>query len=124
MRLDESLVVHAFCAWLRADGWTANTEVNYVDVVAERDGERLYAEAKGETTGPGLDVNTAYGQLLSRMPAEPELGARYALVVPDEPKSVRAVARVPQRILDLLDIRLYAVARDGAVREVAGRLPS
>ncbi|MGW4586372.1 hypothetical protein ACWEKJ_03485 [Amycolatopsis thermoflava] len=121
MRGDEAHVVQAFCVWLTAEGWTVRTEVNHVDVVAERDGDRLYAEAKGKTSAPGLDVNTAIGQLLARMPTSDDPAARYALVVRDEPRSVRAAQRVPQRVLTLLRIDLYAVAEDGAVRELQGR---
>lgn len=56
-------------AWLETDGWTITSELYFVDVIAERAGEKLYAEAKGRTTAPGLDIDTAYGQLLRRMPA-------------------------------------------------------
>ena len=121
MRGDEALVVRDFRAHLEAEGWQVQTEVNHVDVVAERAGARLYAEAKGRTSEPGLDVNTALGQLLSRMPAQDDPAARYALVVRDEPRSVRAAQRVPARVLDQLRITLHAVGEDGAVRTLEGR---
>ena len=70
----------AFADWLRHDGWTVDTEVDFVDVSASRGGERLYAEAKGCTVAMGLDVDTMYGQLLRRM-KDPASGARYAVVV-------------------------------------------
>ncbi|WP_199285610.1 PDDEXK family nuclease [Saccharomonospora iraqiensis] len=117
---DEALVVRDFCAWLAIEGWQVETEVEHVDVVATRDGQRLYAEAKGKTTDPGLDVDTAFGQLLRRMPKQDDASFRYGLVVRDEPRSVRAVQRVPSRVLTLLRITLYAVAEDGAVRELTG----
>ena len=56
---------------------TVRREVNFVDVYAERGDERLYAEAKGPTTSPGLDVDTLYGQLLRRM-KDPKPGVRYS----------------------------------------------
>ncbi|MGH3864120.1 hypothetical protein [Actinokineospora sp.] len=114
-------MVQSFCEWLATNGWAVQTEVEQVDVVAERQGVRLYAEAKGSTAAPGLDVNTAYGQLLARMPAQDDPTARYALVVRDEPRSVRAAVRVPARVLTLLRASIYAVAEDGSVREVQGR---
>jgi hypothetical protein len=117
----EARVVEGFVAWLSSQGWTVRTEVDFVDVVAEKAGCTLYAEAKGATTAPGLDVNTAVGQLVSRMPAEFDERASFALVVRDEPRSVRAATRAPQRILDLLRISLYAVDEGGRVRELAGR---
>jgi hypothetical protein len=67
MRGDEKRVVDAFAAWLQENGWTADTEVNFVDVCARRGDERLYAEAKGRTAAIGLDVDTLYGQLLRRI---------------------------------------------------------
>ena len=68
MRGDEKRVVDAFVAWLQENGWTADTEVNFVDVCARRGDERLYAEAKGRTEAIGLDVDTLYGQLLRGWP--------------------------------------------------------
>jgi hypothetical protein len=67
-RGDEARVAAAFSAWLTEQGWQVRTEVEHVDVLAEREGVRLFAEAKGITSSPGLDVDTAYGQLLRRMP--------------------------------------------------------
>ena len=60
-------MIVAFCAWLQSEGWSVEREVSFVDVLACHDGVTLYAEAKGRTTSPGLDVDTMYGQLLRRM---------------------------------------------------------
>jgi hypothetical protein len=89
--------------------------------LAERNGTRLFAEAKGRTSAPGLDVNTALGQLLSRMPAQDDPAAQYALVLRDEPRSVRAAQRVPARVFGLLRVTPYAIADDGTVRARKGR---
>lgn len=87
-----------------------------VDVVGERNGLYFYAEAKGRTKSTGLDVDTLYGQLLRRMPAE-ELGeAVFAVVVPDA--AVTAAQRVPERIRSHLGIEIYAVSEDGEVHHV------
>lgn len=110
----EREVVEAFCSHLSADGWEIQREVKTptgpIDVVATRGAERLVAEAKGQTADAGLDINTAYGQLLNRM-TDP--GARYALVAPES--SCKAALRVPRRVRDLLGIDVYVVAADGAV---------
>ena len=106
----------AFAAWLRAAGWAVRTEVDSADVVAERDGVRLICEAKGRTTDPGTDVDTAYGQLLRRMPTEDDPKARFCLVMRDEPRSIRAALRVNERVRASLRITLYAVAENGTVR--------
>ena len=56
-----------FAGWLSSQGWTVRTEVDFVDIVAEKDERRLYAEVKGASSAPGLDVDTAIGQLVRRM---------------------------------------------------------
>ncbi|NAZ86466.1 hypothetical protein [Kineococcus indalonis] len=60
-------MVAQFSTWLCQGGWQVRTEVDFCDVVATREGQVLYAEAKGRTAAPGLDVDTMYGQLLRRM---------------------------------------------------------
>lgn len=79
-------------------------------------GRRLYAEAKGRTAAPGLDVDTMFGQLLRRMPTEDDPAARYAVVVPTE--ALRAVQRIPARVLGLLRVDVYAVDAGGEVQLV------
>jgi len=113
MRGDEARVVEAFCAFLEADGWRVTREVQFVDVVAHRDGTTIYAEAEGRTAGPGLDVDTMYGQLLRRMGDEPRPGTRYAVVVPDT--ALPSAERVPTWVRSRLGIDVYAVHEDGRV---------
>lgn len=57
MRGDEERVIASFCAWLESEGWSVEREISFVDVLARRDCVSLYAEAKGRTTSPGLDVD-------------------------------------------------------------------
>ncbi len=118
MRGDETRVVNAFCAWLRRHGWSVQEEVQFVDVVAERDGRRLHAEAKGRTAAMGLDVDTLYGQLLRRMPAHEVGQARFCVVVPEEGR--QAALRVPSQVRDRLDIDVFVVSEDGRVEHVEG----
>ena len=110
-----------FAGWLSSQGWVVRTEVDLVDIVAEKDGRRLYVEVKAATAAPGLDVDTAIGQLVRRMPSEADQSVSFALVVRDEPRSVDAAVRAPQRVLDLLGMALYAVDEDGRVRQLFGR---
>jgi hypothetical protein len=114
MRGDEQRVVNAFCAWLERDGWTVRREAEFVDVVAERDGERLYTEAKGRTAAIGLDLDTLYGQLLRRIPIGADGNSRFAVVVPTEGEA--AALRVPARVRQLLRIEVYVVSATGEVR--------
>jgi hypothetical protein len=113
MRGDEQRIVDAFCRWLEADGWTVTQEVKFVDVVAEKGDQRLYAEAKGRTAAIGLDVDTMYGQVLRRMPIAEDSSARFAVVVPTE--ALRAALRVPVRLRELLRIDVYEVTAEDEV---------
>jgi hypothetical protein len=111
---DEQRVVDAFCAWLENQGWATEQEVAYVDVLASRGDKRLYAEAKGRTASPGLDIDTLYGQLLRRIPAEQIGNAIFAVVVPEG--AVSMAERVPARVRELLGIEIYGVSDAGDVR--------
>lgn len=110
-------MVAAFGDALRRGGWEVHTEVDFIDVVAEREGRMLYIEAKGTTTAPGLDVDTMYGQLLRRMPAERKLGLRFAVVVPEH--VVPAALRVPASVRARLGVDVYSVAASGQVHLVS-----
>ena len=114
MKGDEERVIQAFCVFMQEQGWTTEREVDFVDVVAEKDGRRIFAEAKGRTAAIGLDVDTMFGQLLRRMPLErPGPETRFAVVVPTE--ATVAVERVPGWVRNDLGIDLYVVAQDGFV---------
>lgn len=108
----ESDVVTASAAWLNREGWSVRTEVDSVDVVAERDGVELIAEAKSATSSVGLDIDTAYGQLLRRISPEQD-ARRYALVVPASAR--KAAERVRREVRIMLEIDVYVVAEGGAV---------
>jgi hypothetical protein len=59
---ERDIVVPAFRRWLEAEGWKAETEKDFVDVVAHRDNETIYAEVKGRTKRrPGSGLDTLYG---------------------------------------------------------------
>jgi hypothetical protein len=114
MRGDEERVIQAFCGYLNELGWSIRREVGFVDVVAEKDDQRIFAEAKGRTAAIGLDVDTMFGQLLRRMPQErPGPDTRFAVVVPTEASA--AVERVPEWVRSELGIDLYVVSEDGSV---------
>ncbi|GAA1843609.1 hypothetical protein [Asanoa iriomotensis] len=113
---DEQRVINAFRAWLIAQGWSPIKPTDrWTDIEAVRGEERLIGEAKGWTSEPGIDADTAYGQLLRRM-TEPSSNTRYALIVPTS--CVAAAERVPTHIRDRLNIHLYEVGHDGLTREV------
>ncbi|GAA2164785.1 hypothetical protein GCM10009845_21040 [Pedococcus bigeumensis] len=103
----------AFCRWLESEGWSVEREVAFCDVVATRGADRLYAEAKGRTAAPGLDIDTLYGQLLRRMPEEEFGRGEFAVVVPSD--HVAKALRVPPRVRALLGVRVYGVGEDGQV---------
>ena len=117
---ERDVVVPAFRRWLETQGWETETETGFVDVVAHRGNETIYAEVKGRTKSrPGAGLDTLYGQLLRRMPVE-EVGdpnARFAVVIPTGAEA--AALRVPRRVRDLLRIDIYAVSDDGQVEKLA-----
>ena len=117
---ERDVVVPAFRRWLEAQGWETETETGFVDVVAHRGNETIYAEVKGRTKSrPGAGLDTLYGQLLRRMPAE-EVGdpnTRFAVVIPTGAEA--AALRVPRRVRELLRIDVYAVSDDGQVEKLA-----
>lgn len=119
MGLREREVVDHFRRWLERDGWHVELEVAWVDVVATRDDRCIIAEAKGTTSSPGLDVDTAYGQLLRRMRVDE--ATTYAIVVPIA--SLRAARRVPPHVLAALRIAVFSVSDDGTVTHEAGPAP-
>jgi len=85
-------------------------------VVATRDGQTLYAEAKGRTTSSGLDVDTMYGQLLRRMLPQVGEEVRYAVVVPQAART--HALRVPEAVRARLGIDVYVVSDKGGVEAV------
>ena len=107
MRGDERRVVDAFELWLTNEGWTVEREVEFLDLLAQRAGDRLHVEAKGRTAAIGTDVDTMYGQILRRMPIAEDAEARFAVVVPSEAQT--AVLRVSPRLRELLRIDVYVV---------------
>jgi len=111
----EADVEAAFVSWLIERGWDVTTNnADYTDVIAKRGAELLLAEVKGNTSSPGLDVDTGFGQLLRRM--KPDLGdqVRYAVVVPES--MVVAVSRVAPHVRKLLDMDIFLVSDLGGVR--------
>src|SRR5918995_1838976 len=117
---ERDVVVPVFRKWLEAQGWETKAETDFVDVVAHRGNETIYAEVKGRTKSrPGAGLDTLYGQLLRRMPAE-EAGdrdVRFAVVVPTGAEA--AALRVPKRVRDVLRIDVYAVSDDGQVEKLS-----
>lgn len=115
MRGDETRVVDSFCKHLQDDGWDVQREVRFVDVMATRGSQTLYVEAKGRTSSIGLDVDTLYGQLLRRLPAE-AAGSVLGVVVPES--AVAAALRVPEWVRTKLGVHIWAVSDQDHVRLV------
>jgi hypothetical protein len=109
MRSDEARVIAAFERHLINDGWTVTREVEFCDLVAERDRRRLFVEAKGRTAAPGLDVDTMYGQILRRMPLDADDTSHHFAVVVPTGAAKKAELRVPARVRQLLRIAVYAI---------------
>ena len=112
--MTEDEVVERFSSWLVSEGWTITEPIDrWLDIYAVRGEERLHVEAKGVTTSPGIDADTAWGQILRRMTDFGHPGARYALVCPES--VARHMLRVPAVVRDRLGVEVYAVRTDGVV---------
>jgi hypothetical protein len=92
---------------------TSHERSNSVISFAERDGERLFVEAKGRTEAIGTDVDTMYGQILRRMPLAEDPTARFAVVVPT--RAEKAALRVSSRVRALLGVEVFVVDDADAV---------
>jgi hypothetical protein len=114
--LREREVVDHFRCWLEAAGWEVDIEVDWADITAVRGDRTLIAEAKGTTASAGLDIDTAFGQLLRRM--RDDDSTVYAIVIPRG--SVRAALRVPSHVLTRLRVSVFSVGDDGTVRHEGG----
>jgi Holliday junction resolvase-like predicted endonuclease len=104
----------------RPKGWTTETQKGYIDVVAHRGDQTIYAEVKGRTKGrPGAGLDTLHGQLLRRVSneqlADPD--TRFAVVV--HTGAEQAALRVSRGVRDLLRIDIHAVDDDGHVEMLA-----
>ena len=110
-------MVQTFVAWLEEQGWTVRVEQDHCDVVAERGPERLFAEAKGDTSERGTDLDINYGQLLRRMDPTADEQTRYGIVV--RPSCRTAALRVREHVRAALRIDIYVVDADGKVEVIA-----
>ncbi|OBG38120.1 hypothetical protein [Mycobacterium sp. E3198] len=114
--MKEAEVQAAFVDYLQERGWKVKTHNDdHADVKAWRGENFLVAEVKGATTDSGLDVDTAYGQLLRRMGDRSD-GIRYALVVPDSAR--RAALRVSEEVRRRLGIDVWTVDEAGNIQLV------
>jgi hypothetical protein len=112
----EAEVQDAFAKHLIERGWEVKTDNDdHTDVIARRDDNLLVAEVKGTTSAPGLDVDTAYGQLLRRMRDRPET-VRYALVVPDLAR--KFALRVSDEVRRRIGVDVWTVDEAGNVQLV------
>lgn len=113
--MKEADALARFAAHLDGEGWevppTPRGDFPDVDARHRETGARLVAEVKGHTSAPGLDTDTAYGQLLRRMGTDPEPATRYALVVPDALRW--HVERVPAHVRRTLRVEVWLVPDDG-----------
>ncbi|RDI21656.1 hypothetical protein [Lentzea flaviverrucosa] len=81
-------MVRAFEAWLESEGWAVEVVRDHWDVIASKDGETLYREAKGTTSQPGLDIHTASGQIICRQGEVEDRTARHGRVIRNEATSL------------------------------------
>jgi hypothetical protein len=100
---------------LTRDGWQVTIAWGHkpgIDIVAQRNGERLVLEAKGEGSHLPMRVNFflgALGELLQRMDSP---GAMYGLVLPAHRQYVGLILRLPAWVKARLGLLFYLVRRN------------
>jgi hypothetical protein len=127
--LTENQVKRAVREHLIARGYRVHVAWGHsrqVDIHAERDGERLLLEAKGQVIRRPQQANDflgGLGELLQRMD-DPD--ATYGLALPDHPHYRALVQRLPELSWDRLNLVVYFVSGSGdnlTVRELRKTLP-
>jgi hypothetical protein len=91
-------------------------EVDFVDIIAEKDDHRIYVEVKAATAAPGLNVDTAIGQLVRRIRR-----CRLRWSFGDSHARWRLRCERLSRFWICWGMSLYAVGEDGGVRQLFGR---
>lgn len=108
----EDAVKRSVSRALQADGWTVDVRWGHahgIDIVAQRETERLVLEAKGEGSRPSMRVNYflgALGELLQRMD-DPD--ARYGLALPAHRQFVALMLGLPEWVRARLDLYFFLV---------------
>ena len=114
--LTENQIKRAVREHLIAQGYRVHVAWGHsrdVDIHAERDGERLLLEAKGQVVRRPQQSNDflgALGEILQRMD-DPD--ATYGLALPDHPQYRALVQRLPELIWDRLNLVVYLVSGSG-----------
>ena len=89
----------------------AHPEYGRADVVAVRDTETVICEVEGRSTKQSEQaMYSALGQLLLQMGAR---GPTFVLAVPSSDKWRRHLSKIPDRVSELLDLRLALVSPSG-----------
>lgn len=113
-RLTEDEIKAAVKQHLEEQGWTVRFAwggQHGVDIEANRDGQRLLLEAKGEAPAGPQQVNYflgAIGELVQRMS---DADARYGLALPDHRQYRGLVERLPAVARERLRLVVYFVER-------------
>lgn len=109
---NEGFVQSAIEKFFEAQGFT-RLEVKHVDLVCvNTSNEKWVIEAKGDSSSVGVDFNTGLGQILKRMD---EPNCKYAMAVPNIPKYINQLNKVPMRVRKLLGLNWIIVSEDGTV---------
>ena len=88
-----------------------------VDVVAEKSDQPIYfVEVEGDAAKQREQaMYSALGQLLLLMEQPPEM-ARFCLATPDTPQWRAQLAKVPNRVVELLGLEFFLVSMDGVTK--------
>lgn len=109
---NEGFVQSAIESYFKSQGFT-KLEVKHVDLVCINEkNEKWVIEAKGDSSSVGVDFNTGLGQILKRMD---EPGCHYALAVPNIPKYINQINKIPKRVRNLLGLCWIMVSENATI---------
>ncbi|MBU5312141.1 hypothetical protein KQI38_08895 [Tissierella carlieri] len=133
--LTEDQVIGYFCDYLIANGYEVrqalSTKEKGIDVIAEKDGMNIKAEAKGATSA--LTTSNRYGIEFSKnqvrnhvsvglsmisklMTKDNDYNIDYAFVLPDNNNHINEIESI-RLVIRRLCIKVFFVNEDGGVRE-------
>ena len=88
MVVDESFVRRSVAEHFRSKGYKVSFEVKthkgYIDLVAEKEGEKWIIECKGEALDPLINLYMVLGQIALRMSVDEDSETKYIIAITEK----------------------------------------
>jgi hypothetical protein len=112
---NEGFVQFAIEKHFKQEGYIFLKE-DLVDLVCQKNTEKWFIEAKGQTESIGVDFNTGLGQILKQM-TDPSY--TYGIAVPNTDKFLFQVGKVPKRVCHVLNLHWILVNEQGVIQIIS-----